>query len=76
MTSTNPIQKPVRPSEVLKNDNLSREQKEEYLENWRLDLLERVRATEENMLDTDEATDNLSDQLREVDKALAELRGS
>lgn len=76
MTSTNPIQKPVSPSEVLKNDNLSREQKEEYLENWRLDLLERVRATEENMLDTDEETDNLSDELREVDKALAELRGS
>lgn len=76
MNATDPMQRPERPNDVLQDDTRSREQKQEYLENWRLDLLERVRATEENMAASTRKTDELSDQLRRVNTALAELRGS
>ena len=76
MNSTNPMQNSVSPRDVLKDDSRSRKEKEQFLANWRLDLLERVRATEENMVDSDERTDDLSDQLRQVEKALADLRAT
>lgn len=76
MNARNPIQRPENPGEVLEDDARSPEEKEEYLESWRLDLLERVRATEENMVSNSGQTDELSDQLRQVISALAELRGT
>ena len=76
MNATHPIRRPERPSDVLEDDTRSREEKEKYLESWRLDLVERVRATEENMGTYNRETDELSDQLRQVNTALARLRDS
>lgn len=76
MNSTKSIQRPTRPSDVLDDDSRSLEEKEKYLEDWRLDLLERVRATEENMEANSRKTDDLSEQLRQVNAALTDLRGS
>jgi RNA polymerase-binding transcription factor DksA len=76
MSTSNSKRRPGSPSDVLEDDSRSLEEKEQYLEGWRLDLLERVRATEENMLSNSGKTDELSDQLRQVTSALAELRGT
>lgn len=76
MNATHPNRRPECPSDVLEDDTRSREEKEKYLESWRLDLVERVRATEENMGTYNRQTDELSDQLRQVTTALARLRGS
>lgn len=76
MNARTPIQQPECPNDVLEDDTRSLEEKQKYLQNWRLDLLERVRATEENMMANSQQTDELSDQLQQVDKALAKLRGS
>ena len=76
MNSTKPIQRPAHPGDVLDDDTRTPDEKKKYLERWRLDLLERVRATEENMVANGLETDDLSDQLRRVNKALAELRDS
>lgn len=76
MNATHPMQRPECPSDVLDDDARSREEKEKLLERWRLDLVERLRATEENMGAYNRQTDELSDQLRQVTSALAKLRGS
>ena len=76
MNSAETIKRPERPSDVLADDSRSLEERKKYLEDWRLDLLERVRATEENMEANCRKTDDFSDQLRRVNTALAELRGS
>lgn len=76
MNARNTTQRPENPSDVLEDDARSLEEKEQYLESWRLDLLGRVRATEENMGLDGEQSDDLSDKLRQVNSALAELRGT
>jgi hypothetical protein len=76
MNASNSIHRPESPSDVLEDDARSLEEKVQYLESWRLDLVERVRATEENMVSNSGKTDELSDRLRQVNNALAELRGT
>jgi hypothetical protein len=71
-----PIPRKSRPGDVLNDRSMSNTEKREYLEKWRLDLLERVRATEENMAASGTVTDELSEQLRDVNNALTELRES
>ena len=75
--ATGPATRPAHPGDILADDSLSDEQKRDYLEDWRLDLVERQTATGENMPAGTAADDNTVDeQLREVSKALATLEAS
>jgi len=76
MKPNEPMQNPERvfrdPQRVLEHQELSEEQKIRLLMNWRLDLLELERATEENMAGTDDAG-NVAERLSRVNAALDEL---
>jgi len=61
---------------IVDDASLTDEQKVRLLEDWRLDLLERQRASEENMDASDRRTAGvISEQLRLVTSALTELTG-
>lgn len=68
--------RPGDPRSIVQDASLTDEQKIRMLEDWRLDLLERQRASEENMdsLDRRSAGD-IGEQLRLVTSALTELTG-
>lgn len=59
----------AKPADVLSNAELDAEQKRAVLESWLVDEQELVKATEENMGDSD------SNKLAEVAAALATLKG-
>ena len=63
------------PRHVLENHELSEAQKLQLLLNWRLDLLELERATEENMAASIDSGD-VAEQLKKVTDALEELRAT
>lgn len=76
MKSAETMQNPERvfrdPARVLEHQEMSEEQKIRLLMNWRLDLLELERATEENMAGDDD-TGSVAERLSKVNAALEEL---
>jgi len=62
------------PRRVLTDDGLSTTDKIRLLEDWRLDLLEKLRASEENMPSAIERPGDVAERLRQVTEALAILR--
>ena len=68
--------RPSNPMAILENKTMSDQQKLDYLDDWRLDLVERQAATSENMpADAGNAENDVGEQLRRVTQALAALRG-
>ena len=67
----------TRIQDLLDDTSVSNEEKIRNLEDMRLDLLERQRATEENMgAKAAQESGEIGDQLQRVTEALAILRGS
>lgn len=64
-----------RPQQVLESD-LAADEKIAILEDWQLDLVERQRATEENMPAAATEAGAIADALRDVNAALIALRES
>jgi hypothetical protein len=64
-----------RPAQVVDSD-LPTEKKIALLEDWRLDLIERQRATEENMPGSATASGEIGDALQQVNEALTKLRAA
>lgn len=62
------------PSHVLESDELSLADKIRVLENWKLDLLELQRASEENMVGADGQGASVAERLRAVNESLALCR--
>jgi hypothetical protein len=63
------------PAKVLASEGLSDDEKVSILESWKLDLIERQRASDENMrAGTDAATADVAERLRVVANALRTLR--
>jgi hypothetical protein len=71
----NPQETFKEPNRVVESQDLSDAQKIEVLENWRLDLLELLVATEENM-EGISAPGEVADKLRRVCEVLDALRHS
>jgi len=68
--------RPDDPRSIFHDGSLTDEQKIRLLEDWRLDLLERQRASEENMDSPDRRSAGvIGEQLRLVTSALTELTG-
>jgi len=69
--NTAPFDKAAQtPNDILEDPALPAHKKRQLLEDWRLDLLERQTATEENMAGSESASAEISEQLRLVNKAL------
>ena len=64
-----------RPEQVVDSD-LPAEKKIAILQDWQLDLIERQRATEENMPGTATAAGEIGDALQQVSEALTKLRAA
>jgi nitrogen fixation protein len=71
---TNPQKIFREPKYVVENDELSDQEKITILENWKLDLMELQKATEENMPGTGTEADSAGDELRAVIEALRIVR--
>ncbi len=69
-TMTDPKSLFKEPRYVVANQELSDQEKITILENWKLDLIELQKATEENMPGTGTETDAVGDDLRAVIEAL------
>lgn len=64
-------------NELIRDDSVSTQEKIRQLEDWRLDLLEKQRATEENMRPSSAGDgENVGEDLRRVTEALADLQES
>ena len=67
--------RPSHPQKILDDGSLSDVQKRDYLEDWRLDLMEQQTATAENMgADTPAHGDDVAERLRQVTDALETLK--
>jgi hypothetical protein len=65
------------PQAVLNDASMTDAQKKQCLEDWRVDLLECLRATEENMrIPDDRPAPDIAEELRRVTDALASLEGA
>ena len=73
MTSRNDRKRPDNAREILDNDTLTPDEKEAQLEDLRLDLIGRQRATEENMPRPGGKSGDVGDRLQEVDDALRRI---
>jgi hypothetical protein len=62
------------PRRVVENQELTAEQKLTILKSWQLDLLELLRATEENMPSADRQPGEVAEELRQVNDALVAVR--
>ena len=60
----------ANPKQLLDDDSLTTSQKLNGLQDWRLDLLERQKATEENMPSSDDQSGEVAEELRRVNDAL------
>lgn len=60
-----PAERPADPRELLDRQDLTRDQKIGLLKDWQLDLMERMKATEENMTGNKDES-RLAEQLRNV----------
>lgn len=63
------------PKAVVRDDELSAEQKKVILENWQQDLIELQTASDENMNPARNQSGRLSEQLTRVSKALRAVKG-
>jgi hypothetical protein len=67
-------QKFPEPLDIAESPDLSDAEKIRLLENWQTDLLELLRATEENMPGVANESSDVAEKLRRVHEALAAVR--